>query len=77
VIAGGLDTIARHKPIVVFEHGIGAADYYGTRPEQVHELLVERAGLRLFDLDGNGPFSRDEFVETFSRAEIWNYLARA
>jgi hypothetical protein len=67
---------ARHRPVVVFEHGVGAADYDGTRPEQVHELLVERAGLRLFDLDGNGPLGRDEFAESFAQAEIWNYLAR-
>jgi FkbM family methyltransferase len=76
VIAGGLETIARHKPLVVFEHGLGAADYYGTQPEQIHELLVGGAGLRLFDLDGNGPLSRDEFAESFARAAIWNYLAR-
>jgi hypothetical protein len=30
VVEGALETIRRHQPIVVFEHGLGAADHYGT-----------------------------------------------
>jgi FkbM family methyltransferase len=76
VIAGGLETIARHRPFVVFEHGLGAADHYGTTPDQVYELLARQAGLRIFDFDGNGPFSGEEFAEVFARGAIWNFLAR-
>src|SRR5215469_9444760 len=32
VIAGGIEIIRRHKPIVLFEHGKGSATYYGTQP---------------------------------------------
>src|SRR3954452_4373494 len=35
VIAGGLETIARHKPIVVFEHGVGGSEQYRNTPERV------------------------------------------
>lgn len=73
VLRGAAETLARHRPLVVFEHGIGGADLYGTRPEDVHDLLNE-VGMRIFDLDGTGPYSREQFVETFTEP-IWNFLA--
>lgn len=76
VFRGGLETITRHRPVVVFEHGLGAADHYGTRPEDVWDVLCGDAGLRLFDMDARGPFSRDEFADVFASGSRWNFLAR-
>ena len=76
VLRGGLETIARHRPVVVFEHGLGSADHYGTSPTDVWELL-DGAGLRVSGLDGAGPFSRAEFTDEFARAERVNFVARA
>jgi FkbM family methyltransferase len=75
VLAGGIETLTRHKPLVVFEHGKGSAGAYGTKPEDVHELLVERAGMRLFDLDGEGPYSRAHFEEAYEQGSHWNFMA--
>jgi FkbM family methyltransferase len=77
VLLGAERTLAQHRPIVAFEHGLGSADHYGTRPEDVFGVLVEHAGLRILDLDGGGPYSRDRFVQAFERAERVNFLARA
>ena len=66
VLCGGRETIARHRPVVVFEHGAGSADHYGTAPADVWELL-----------DGAGPFSLAEFEDQFARAERVNFVARA
>lgn len=77
VVEGAIETICRHRPIVVFEHGLGAADHYGTTPLDMHRLLVQKAGLSLFDLDGNGPFDLAEFERRFDSAEQWNWVARA
>jgi FkbM family methyltransferase len=74
VIEGALETIAEHRPIVVFEHGAAAAEY-GTRPETVYRLLCGEAGLRIFDLDGNGPYSSAEFAATSARGDYWNFVA--
>jgi len=76
VLRGARKTIERHKPVVVFEHGRGAAGHYGTRPEHVFDLLSGELGLRLFDLDGGGPYDRDAFVASFEGGRRWNYLAR-
>ena len=39
VLRGALATLERHRPYVLFEHGAGGADLYGTRPHEVYELL--------------------------------------
>jgi FkbM family methyltransferase len=76
VLRGGLSTMLRHRPLVVFEHGIGAAPYYGTRPEEVWQLLTGELGLRIFDSDGNGPYDDAAFTESFFAGKRWNYFAR-
>jgi FkbM family methyltransferase len=76
VVEGGLETIRRHQPIVVFEHGLGAADHYGTTPRDMYGLLAEECGLSLYDLDGNGPFDLTEFERRFLSHEQWNWVAR-
>ena len=43
------------------------------RQVEVFDLL-ENSGLRIFDLDGNGPYSRALFADTFTRP-VWNFLA--
>jgi hypothetical protein len=68
------ETIRAHRPLVIFEHGIGAAERYEYGSEDVHDLLCGELGMRIFDLDGEGPYSRKEFVELFPQP-IWNYVA--
>jgi FkbM family methyltransferase len=75
VIEGAIETIRTHRPIVVLEHGRGAAPHYDTRPSDIHGLLCEDAGLRIFDLDGGGPYGRDELERTFERGTYWNFVA--
>ncbi len=77
VLRGGIEMLERHRPVVAFEHGKGAAPAYGTTPAHIHELLVERAGLRIYDMDGGGPYSRDQLEETFELGTFWNFFARA
>lgn len=73
VMRGAAETLARHQPFVIFEHGIGGADLYGSKPGEVWDLL-DGAGLRIFDLEGDGPYSRDRFEAVFAEP-IWNFLA--
>jgi FkbM family methyltransferase len=75
VLRGGLATLRRHRPIVVFEHGLGGADRYGSGPTEVWDLLAGDVGLRIFDLDGRGPYLREAFTEV-SGQPVWNFLAR-
>jgi FkbM family methyltransferase len=73
VLRGAIRTLERFQPAVLFEHGVGGADLYGTHSHQVFDLL-DGVGLRIFDLEGDGPYSRERFEGTFTEP-IWNFLA--
>ena len=76
VLAGMAATLARWRPVVVFEHGLGSADHYGTGPRDVWSLLVDGPGLALFDLEGAGPYSLERFERAYVRRERTNFVAR-
>ena len=76
VLEGALGTLTRHRPVVAFEHG-SAALAYGTTHGMVHELLCGDAGLRIFDMDGGGPYDRAAFEAVADPpGGRWNFLAR-
>jgi FkbM family methyltransferase len=75
VFEGAIETLTRLKPIVLFEHTFGACQAYGTWPETIYQLLCDRAGLRLFDLSGNGPFTLGEFDWLSKAGDPINFVA--
>jgi FkbM family methyltransferase len=80
VFRGAAGMLRRCRPFVVFEHGLGAADCYGTRPEQVFDLLAECGlGLSLMkDWLEHGSakaFSRAAFADEFDSARNYYFLA--
>jgi len=83
VFEGAIETIRTNRPIVVFEHGLGAADYYGTRPEDVYDLLAVRCGLKLFVMADwlssatKAPLRRERFCEHFSTGRDYYFMAAA
>jgi FkbM family methyltransferase len=76
VLRGAEQTLRRFRPTIIFEHGIGASDRYDTQPSDVYDLLVAELDMRIFDLDGAGPYSRERFQAVFAEP-IWNFLAVA
>lgn len=73
VLRGALETLHRHRPVVIFEHGAGGADLYGATSGELHDLLTG-AGFRIFDLDGDGPYHRARFEALFTEP-VSNYVA--
>jgi FkbM family methyltransferase len=76
VFKGALRTIVRHRPIVAFQHGRGSAEYYGTTPSDIFRLLTGDAGLRIFDMDGGGPYTADAFGRAFDTNSHFHFIAR-
>ncbi len=62
VLMGGLETIRRHKPVIIFEFGLGAADYYNVTAEQMYSLFDQNLGMRVSTLSG---FLKDKPVLSF------------
>jgi len=76
VLEGSLGTLRRHRPIVIFEHGSGSAETYGTSPADIYRLLHDEADMRIFDLDGLGPYALDDLERVFYAGERVNFVAR-
>lgn len=79
VLQGAGQTIRQSRPVIIFEHGLGASDYYGTRPEQVYALLTDEGGLHVSTmarwLAGQPPFSHADFVEQFEKSLNYYFIA--
>jgi FkbM family methyltransferase len=73
VLRGAQRTLQAHRPVLLFEHGAGGADLYGTTSTELWDLL-SGCGLRILDLEGKGPFAREEFQQLFGQP-VWNYVA--
>jgi FkbM family methyltransferase len=39
VLKGAMNFIQQHRPVIIFEFGLGAADHYGVGPEDVHHYF--------------------------------------
>lgn len=75
VLAGGLATLRRCRPVIAFEFGRGQ-HRFGTTPESMHALLAGDLGMRIFDLDGAGPLSAADLGHLHATGRRWNFLAR-
>lgn len=79
VFKGAIQTLKKHKPYILFEHGKGAADHYGTTPDMIYGLLVHECGLKVFCLKdwltSSNPLSQQEFISIYEHKAIWNFLA--
>jgi FkbM family methyltransferase len=73
VVRGAERTLARHRPIVVFEHS-DSARHFGTSSETLHSLFTA-AGLRVFDIDGGGPYSPAELAKRVDSGRMWTFVA--
>ncbi|WP_177204591.1 FkbM family methyltransferase [Hymenobacter arizonensis] len=80
VLQGATAIIKASRPIIVFEHGLGASDYYGTRPEQIYDLLTSAdLNMRVSTMarwrTGKPAFSRSELVQQFEKGLNYYFIA--
>jgi FkbM family methyltransferase len=71
VLQGGLQLLARARPLVIFEHVRDASALYGASADDLWQLLAER-GYVIYSATGEGPFGREDFARA---QEIVNWLA--
>ncbi|WP_406623093.1 FkbM family methyltransferase [Acidovorax sp. SDU_ACID1] len=81
VMRGGVQTLRRSQPCIIFEHGLGAADCYGTTPGDIYELLCGTLGYRIHLMARwlrNGEDSglgRGEFEDEFYSGREYYFMA--
>lgn len=78
LLRGAVNTLKKYKPVVIFEHGIGASEFYGTRPEDLYHFLLD-CGLEVYTLtkwlNKEEPLSVEELVTIFNTNEEWYFVA--
>lgn len=78
VLKGASRILSDNRPVVIFEHGLGAANHYDTTPRLVFDLFAGH-GYELFLLGTwleSGPaLSREQFVEQFEQQKNYYFLA--
>ena len=79
VLKGAKQTLLKNKPLVLFEYGKGAGDYYGTQPHEVFAYLVDEIGMDLFLLNDflckNSPMSKAQFVACYNSNQEYYFIA--
>ncbi|MCL9761217.1 FkbM family methyltransferase [Frankia sp. AiPa1] len=74
VFRGARRLISSSRPHLVFEFGAGARDY-GTSADEMYTLVDSDLGLRIFDLDGDGPYTLPMFRDAFETGRHFNFVA--
>ena len=74
VLQGAVRTLSTHRPTVIFEHGSGSAEFFDSSPRDLFDFF-EQLAYRIWDLDGNGPYSLDAFEHCFRSAQRVNWVA--
>lgn len=79
VLKGAKNILKKSKPYVIFEFGLGASDFYGTKPEEVYEFLTNEIGLRLNTLKSfakrNESLSLTQFVDLYNTNKEYYFIA--
>ncbi len=78
VLKGAVELLRRSRPVVIFECGLGASDYYGTAPGALYDFLCDTCGLAMSALRGfmrdEEPLSRGAFEALFHANQEYNYI---
>ncbi len=81
VMAGGKETIRRWRPVIIFEFGLGAADFYDAGPEELFRFLAEECRMKISTLKaflhGLPPLSADDFKRMFNEGREYYFVAHA
>ena len=80
VLKGAEQLIKREKPTIVFEHGMAAASFYGTKPDDLYSFLKD-CGMVVSTmrrwLDGESALSLADFERCYHDETEYYYIAYA
>jgi FkbM family methyltransferase len=79
VIKGGIETIRRSNPIIVFEAGAGSTGQYGVKPDDIYPLLTEILGYELSTMERwlsrKAAYTQEEFRRNWNHGPEWYFIA--
>lgn len=78
VLEGAKETLKKHKPVVIFEHGLGASDFYGSTPEKLYELFASckmRISTMQRWLNNRPSLRKEEFAAHYYQKKDYYFIA--
>lgn len=79
VLKGAKSILLRDKPLVIFEFGLGASDYYDTSASEFHKFIFEECGLSIKTLPdyikNKDALSKEEFVSVYESNKEYYFVA--
>jgi FkbM family methyltransferase len=78
VMKGALATLKRCKPVIIFEFGMGAADFYNANPGELFGFVTNECGMKISTLKGyldkSTPLNSCEFEEMFRSGSEYYFI---
>lgn len=79
VMKGSVALLKRWKPVVIFEFGLGAADFYESTPEDLYRFLAGECGMKISTLKGylcrRPPLTSDRFSMLYQQGTEYYFVA--
>ena len=79
VLKGGKNTIVKNKPVIIFEFGLGASEFYGTKPENLFDFLSDECKMDISTLQSwlknEGTLSKQEFNDLYFNNTEYYFIA--
>ncbi|WP_013320848.1 FkbM family methyltransferase [Gloeothece verrucosa] len=76
---GGIETLKRNRPTIVFESGKKSAPYYNVTPEKIFNFLKNECELQVSTmkrwLENKHSFSKEEFCLSFNKTKDFVFMA--
>lgn len=68
VIRGGITTIRRNKPVVIFEHAKIHTSSYQSEPKDIYKLIKQKCDMDIYTLNMEGDLSKKEFCDIYNES---------
>lgn len=78
VLEGAVNTLKKYRPVVIFEHGLGASEFYDATPERLYDLFAGcgmDVSLMSRWLKNQPPLTQAEFAQAFYRKTDYYFIA--
>ncbi len=81
VMRGAAATLKRCKPVIIFEFGLGAADFYDSNPKQLYLFLTAECRMKISTLKGflehTPSLSEDQFHRMYDKGSEYYFVGHS
>jgi len=79
VLRGSTKTLLRSKPIVIFEYGLGASNYYGIEPAVMFGFFDKEVNYNIYLIEnflkGKPCLKKEEFISQYNERRNYYFVA--